>query len=124
MDGAVGAGARGQVDAADDSGRDPDGCLLQVPEDLKVEVATEDELYVGSTYHLGQLLGIPQPERPLHLDVQGDRRMVKGQDSAARRGSGQQLAQPVELSPAEPAVALARHERVQSDQPPATDRAR
>ncbi|MFI7407522.1 hypothetical protein ACIBU0_02400 [Streptomyces sp. NPDC049627] len=55
VDGALGAGARGQVDAAADAGRDPDDRL--------------DELDVGPSDCLGQLRTVVQAQRPLNVDL-------------------------------------------------------
>lgn len=112
---ALGVGLGGQIDAADDAGRDPDRRLFQTAQDLKMEVTAENQLHIGSADHRTQLVGILQPERPLHLDLQCDGRVVEGQERAMRRGGGQDLPQPVQLGPADPPVILARHEGVKSD---------
>jgi hypothetical protein len=69
VDGALGAGAGGQVDAADDAGRDPDGCLFQAGQYLQVEVSAQDELDVGPTDCVGQFCAVLQAERLLNVDV-------------------------------------------------------
>lgn len=81
-----------------------------MPQDLKVKVAAEDELHIGPADRRGQLVGIPQPQRPLHLDFQRNRRVMEAQDRSTRRRVGQYLAQPVKLGTADLAVTLARHE--------------
>jgi hypothetical protein len=48
VDGALGAGASGQVDAADDAGCDPDGRLFKARQNLQVEVTAQDESDVVS----------------------------------------------------------------------------
>jgi hypothetical protein len=91
-DGAFGVGGCGEVDAADDTGSDPDGDRFEVAEELKVEVAAEDEVNVGAANRVGEVGRVLESEDALDLDVEVDRGVVKDEDGPVGHGGVKDVA--------------------------------